>query len=88
MSKKKVNKPDWVPHWKDQYVTSESKALIMLERILKEEDKTVIPNWYIGKEERMVRKLADLGIMVTWYYRNGINEGYVEKVKRRDGIEK
>ena len=88
MSKKKVNKPDWVPHWKDQYVTSESKALIMLEKILKEEDVTIIPSWYIGKEERMVRKLADLGIRVTWHYRSGNKNGYVEKVKRRNGIEK
>ena len=85
----------YVPKVKNEEVThtwgSKKKAVGLLKRMFEMYcvDKTIIPNWYIGREEEMVEDMKNEGYKIEYYYTdrdNSIeeiaNDGYVVLVGR------
>ena len=85
----------YVPKVKNEVVThtwgSKKKAMWLLKRMfdMYGYDKTIIPNWYIGREEEMVEDMKNEGYKIEYYYTdrdNSIEEiacdGYVILVGR------
>ena len=85
----------YVPKVKNEVVThtwgSKKKAIRLLKRMfdMYGYDKTVLPNWYMDKEEEMVEDMRQEGYLIEYYYTdrdNSIeeiaNDGYVVLVGR------
>lgn len=65
-------------------IGTEEAAIALLLKMLKTYEKTIIPSYFVGKEDKMVSILEGYDIHIKWYYTDGDSnpdrrDGYVYK---------